>query len=130
MASSPTHKPPPLPRAVFSYLAPLPSLSSSPQKPYEILPEATHLFPPSHPRSNLKFSDRACDIEDVRGREGEFELDVHGFKFLKYGTEVEGDFRDKRQIEGKYLREVEELIRRELGEGVSRVEIFGWKVSE
>jgi len=40
------------------------------------------------------------------------------------------DFRDKRQIEGKYLREVEELIRRELGEGVSRVEVFGWKVSE
>lgn len=67
------------------------------------------------------------EIEDVRGREGEFELNVQGFRFLRHESRVL-DFKNRGEVEGVYFREVEELIRRELGESVKRVYVFGWKV--
>jgi hypothetical protein len=119
MPSSPTQ------RAVFSYLSPLPSTQNP--KAYEILPSAFPLFPPSYPHTNLVFSDKICEIEDIRGKEDGFELDVQGFRVLRHVSEVD-DLKDKTEIEEKYLPELEELVRRELGGEVKKVHIFGWKV--
>jgi hypothetical protein len=126
MASSPTDKPspPPTQKAVFSYFSPQPCHAI--EKAYEILSDA-FLDALSRPCSNLSFEERIVEIEDVRGREGEFELNVQGFRFLRHESRVL-DFKNRGEVEGVYFREVEELIRRELGESVKRVYVFGWKV--
>ncbi|KAE9382086.1 hypothetical protein N431DRAFT_320768 [Stipitochalara longipes BDJ] len=113
-------------KAILSYFSPQPHHSTT--KPYELTPEAQHLYP-SRPASNLVFETRVVEIEDVRGREGESELDVHSFCFLRSRTRVR-DLRDEREVEEKYLGEIEELIKMELERdgGNLRVHVFSWKV--
>jgi hypothetical protein len=132
-----TMSPPPTPNstqkqeAILSYFSPQPHHSL--EKPYEFTPEAyshraslTH-----HPQAinNLTFEPRVLEIQDIRGKEAEFELDVHGFCFLKRETGVR-DLRDEREVQERYLSEVERLLREVLGKDGRKVRVvaFGWKV--
>ncbi|KAN0121885.1 hypothetical protein V8E51_000211 [Hyaloscypha variabilis] len=122
-------------KAILSYFSPQPYHSL--EKPYEFTPEAySHRASlTNHPQAsnNLTFEPRVVDIQDIRGKKSEFELDVHGFCFLKRETRV-GDLRDEREVEERYLNEVERVLKEVLekdgdGEGRKvRVVAFGWKV--
>lgn len=96
------------------------------EKPYEILidlpEEAKHV-----PRSNLAFEDASCSVKDVRGNEGDFHLNTHGFAWRQLETSVD-DFRDRDKIEEIYLAEVENYIKSFLGETVKRIKVFDWRV--
>jgi hypothetical protein len=66
-------------------------------------------------------------VTDIRGREEEFDLDSHGFKFLSRPTSFT-QWSDRRAVEGKYLPEVEALIK-DTVERVDEVQIFDWRVN-
>ncbi len=57
--------------------------------------------------------DRPVRIENVRPRLGEISLDREGFAVVRHATDV--DFYDEAQRSGAYEREVEELLKTELG---------------
>ena len=70
--------------ATFTYLQDLPVYKT--QKPYLVL---THLNE-THSRSNLAWHEpQEEEIHNIRGREGEFELDTHGFRFVDAKTGFE-----------------------------------------
>lgn len=51
-------------------------------------------------------------IQDCRGREGDFQLDSHGFCFRNHETKL--DLRQGNDIQEEYGRELEPLLRKEL----------------
>jgi hypothetical protein len=101
-------------KGVFAYLKPL----------------SCHAFENTESgTSNLNFEERVCEVEDIRGREGEFGLNRNGFCWVRHKTMLE--LRERGEIKGKYLGEVESLVRKILGEGDGErvVRVFDWKVS-
>lgn len=70
--------------------------------------------PPGVPRSNIEADPRTVPVRDGRGREDEFTLDRHGFALLRAPSRVR-DFYDEARIMSDYRREVEALLRAELG---------------
>jgi hypothetical protein len=94
--------------------------------------------------SNLNFEKSVCEVEDVRGREGEFGLDGNGFCWVRHESKLEVEElrngKEREMMEGKYLREVEELVRDVLGAGDGDggegkgnrrvVRVFDWKVGK
>lgn len=114
---SPPQSPPPAPtqKGILSYF----SHTTDGLKPYVTFPAGT---------SNIVYSDRLCQVKDIRGRESTFSLEQHSFAFLKHETNVT-NFKDKSQIEGLYLPEVEQLVRQLLGEEeVKKMYVFGWNI--
>lgn len=84
------------------------------QKPYEIfLPLDS--FGEQHrnkvPRSNLVFEPRTVSVQDVRGREGDFGLDTHGFQFVRHSTGVIADLKDRRAVSERYVPEMMGVLR-------------------
>lgn len=86
--------------------------------------------------SNLVFEQVDRGIEDIRGRESNFSLDGNGFRFVEYhyddgvesgggggGDEVgreEVDFKNKEEVEERYLPRIERLIKENV-EGADEV---------
>ena len=60
-------------------------------------------------------------VHDIRGREDSVSLDTTGFQFVKHAS-TEKDFLDEAKITTEYYKEVEELLKQEVG--VKRVVIF------
>ncbi|KAL4248818.1 asaB hydroxylase/desaturase family protein [Abortiporus biennis] len=60
-------------------------------------------------------------IHDVRGRESDYNLDKNGFQFVKSQSEMK-EFDNEDVIEKMYYREVEDLLKKEVG--ASRVFVF------
>ena len=54
---------------------------------------------------------RQVRIEDIRGREREFRLDVHGFQHIRQATK-QTEFSDRSNVTGEYYAEVEALLKR------------------
>ena len=65
-------------------------------------------------------------INDIRGNEASFSLDVHGFAVRKHVTSLQ-NFENVSEIESVYLREIEELLKSEV-EDVDQVFLFDWRV--
>ena len=67
-------------------------------------------------QTNLEFDFYDVTVEDIRGREDQFKLDVHGFELVKFNSSLKheefNDFRDNNNI---YIREVEEHFKKTLG---------------
>jgi hypothetical protein len=96
------------------------------EKPFQIfvdLPEGV-----DDPRTdNLIFeSETEQDILDVRGREESFNLNDHGFQFVRHKTSVD-IFDSKEKIENIYLAEMTDLLEKTL-QGADRVVFFNWRV--
>lgn len=87
------------------------------EAPYQYVYDA----PKDQPSHNLGNESHAVVVHDVRGRESEFTLDKNGFQFIKHES-AEKDFLDDEKIEEEYYREVEELLKKEVG--AKRVFIF------
>jgi hypothetical protein len=70
--------------------------------------------PPGVPRSDIEMEPRSVPIRDGRGREAEFTFDCHGFALLHAPSRVR-NLCDAARIMGGYRREMEALLRVELG---------------
>lgn len=79
--------------------------------------------PEGVPKHNLGNEPHPAVVHDVRGHEDKYDigLDKSGFQFVKHESS-EKDFLDEERIEKVYYKEVEELLKKELG--VKRVVIF------
>ncbi|KAL1868435.1 hypothetical protein VTK73DRAFT_3674 [Phialemonium thermophilum] len=82
------------------------------QKPYEVfLPRASFGDKHAVPRSNLSFETREIPIQDVRGREESFKLDIHGFEFARQTTTAVENLKDKEYVLGQYVPEMEAFLK-------------------
>ena len=70
--------------------------------------------PEGRPQNNLGNDPQTATVHDVRGRESEFNLDNAGFQFIKH-VSSEKEFLDHDKIVDEYYKEVEELLKKELG---------------
>jgi hypothetical protein len=82
------------------------------QKPYEVfLPLASFDENTTKvPRSNLAFEPRAVRVQDVRGQQEHFDLDTHGFQFVRHTTTV-GHLKDRTAVNEQYIPEMESFLR-------------------
>ncbi|EMD31101.1 hypothetical protein CERSUDRAFT_163525 [Gelatoporia subvermispora B] len=87
------------------------------ERPYNYAYEA----PQGIPKSNVGTDPHPAVIHDVRGKEDTVSLDTTGFQFTKHVSE-EKDFLDEELIKTRYYKEVEELLKKEVG--AKRVFIF------
>jgi len=69
---------------------------------------------PHDPQRNYGDDPHFVPINDIRGRENEFSLDISGFQVVKSET-AEKDFTDEEKINAGYYKEVEELLKRVTG---------------
>ena len=98
----------------LNYYAPLENNTEAPFN-YVYEPPAGTL------RSNVGLDTHPVVVHDARGRESEFNIDKNGFQFVKYPS-VEKEFDNDARIEDVYYKEVEELLKKEVG--AKRVFIF------
>lgn len=77
--------------------------------------------PAGVPKNNIGADPHSTTIHDVRGKEDTVSLDKTGFQFVKH-VSSEKDFLDEEKIKTVYYKEVEELLKKEVG--AKRVFIF------
>lgn len=77
--------------------------------------------PEGTPSTNIGADPHQVVVHDVRGKEDTVGLDKTGFTFVQHES-VEKTFDDEKRIEDVYYKEVEELLKREVG--AKRVFIF------
>ncbi|KAF2807645.1 uncharacterized protein BDZ99DRAFT_392331 [Mytilinidion resinicola] len=106
----------------FQYLVHLPIYSY--ERPYYIfnnVPEGT-------PSGNLKSVHGPEQlVEDARGSEKDFDLDVQGFIFESRPLPPDIDWNSKEAIEQKYIPSVKAVLRDVLGD-VQHCESFDWRI--
>lgn len=95
------------------------------EKPYELR------FPPpkGFPARNCTWSNyEKIKVTDVRGREGDFTLDRHGFQLCHLRTALSADdFASNDIVEKKYLKEAAQCLKDVLQ--ADRVLVFDYSVS-
>lgn len=69
---------------------------------------------------------RDIPLHDVRGKESQYNLEQHGFKFIKNHHTFK-QFHDQDQIVADYLPQVEELIKRHVPYA-EKIHIYDWRV--
>ncbi|KZT64907.1 hypothetical protein DAEQUDRAFT_769251 [Daedalea quercina L-15889] len=72
-------------------------------------------------KTNISNDPHPAVVYDARGHESEFDIDKTGFQWVKYPS-VEKEFVDEARIQDVYYKEVEELLKKEMG--AKRVFIF------
>ncbi|KZT09387.1 uncharacterized protein LAESUDRAFT_647013 [Laetiporus sulphureus 93-53] len=82
--------------------------------------------PEGKPQNNIGLDPHPVVIQDARGRESEYSIDTTGFQFVKH-VSAEKEFDDDERIKTVYYKEVEELLKREVG--AKRVYIFDHTIS-
>lgn len=93
------------------------------EKPYEVISEA----PAGLPRVNFSCALAPSEvIRDIRGREGRFNLEDHGFQVWRHRHSLTA--LDRGAVEGTYLPEVEALLRDVFGPGEVETKVFDWRV--
>ena len=115
MATAATLAPTDVP-TTLNYYTPVPD---SDEAPFQYVYDP----PAGQPRDNIGEEKHEVVIHDARGKEQEYGLllDTSGFQFVKH-VSAEKDFTDEKRIEEVYYKEVEELLKKEVG--AKRVFIF------
>jgi hypothetical protein len=94
------------------------------EKPYELRFQP----PKGYAAANTtwsKYSD--IPVRDIRGHEEEFSISRNGFEVRNLETSLSyDDFDDTTKVEGKYLKEVAQLLKERLG--AARVLVFDYMV--
>ncbi|KZT64908.1 hypothetical protein DAEQUDRAFT_732002 [Daedalea quercina L-15889] len=98
----------------LNYYAPL---DNDPEPPYAYVADP----PAGKPKTNVGSDPHPAVVYDARGHESEFNIDKTGFQWVKHPS-VEKEFDDEERIKDVYYKEVEELLRKEVG--AKRVFIF------
>jgi hypothetical protein len=57
-----------------------------------------------------KFTPTKVQVQDIRGNEGDFNLDQQGFQLVQHRSEMR-DFKDEERVKDLYFKETEKLIR-------------------
>ncbi|KAI0795345.1 hypothetical protein BC629DRAFT_319524 [Irpex lacteus] len=101
-------------QTTFNYFAPLDD-----EPPFQY----TYKAPEGKRQGNVGKDAKPAVVHDVRGKEEEYGigLDTSGFQYVKHES-VEKDFTDEDRITSVYYKEVEELLKKEVG--AKRVFIF------
>jgi len=96
------------------------------EKPYEILFDV----PSTARRCNFSFVPSTVPetVENVRGREAEFQLDLHGFLLRRHRTEF-SDWHDREAVRRRYIPELEAYVKTQV-EGADRVVAYDWRVGD
>lgn len=79
--------------------------------------------PDGQPQRNYGEDTNPITVNDIRGREHEFDMNVNGFRTVSGIDSIEKDFTDDKQIEKNYYPEVEKVLLDNLP-GAHRVFIF------
>ena len=67
-------------------------------------------------------------VVDVRGREEQYSLDSHGFRYLKHCSQYSvAELHSTQTVQEHYLAECEAVLKNSL-DGVDRVHLFNWRV--
>lgn len=98
----------------FNYFAPLDD-----EPPFQY----TYKVPEGQRQGNVGKDPQPAVVHDVRGKEEKYGigLDTSGFQYVKHES-VEKDFTGEGRITSVYYREVEELLKKEVG--AKRIFIF------
>jgi len=88
-------------------------------KPYNYVEQP----PEGTPQRNYGQDDQQVTINDIRGREQEFDMNINGFRTLSGIESKEKDFTDDEAIKQNYYPEVEKVLLDNV-EGAKRVFIF------
>ena len=101
-------------QTTFNYFAPIDD-----EPPFQY----TYQVPEGTRQNNIGQDTQPAVVHDVRGKEQEYGvgLDTSGFQFVKHES-AEKDFTDEERIQSVYYKEVEELLKKEVG--AKRVFIF------
>ncbi|KAI0084834.1 hypothetical protein BDY19DRAFT_480116 [Irpex rosettiformis] len=101
-------------QTTFNYFAPIDD-----EPPFQY----TYQAPLGQRQNNIGQDRKPAVVHDVRGKEQEYGigLDTSGFQFVKHES-AEKDFTDEERITTAYYKEVEELLKKEVG--AKRVFIF------
>lgn len=67
-------------------------------------------------------------ILDIRGREREFTLAIHGFEYREHALPVVVDWEDENDIKGAYVEDLKEFMKKLVPETVQRCEMFDFRV--
>ena len=94
----------------------------APIEPTDETPYSYRDDPPAgKPKTNIGKAPHDVVINDARGHEHELTLDTSGFQFVNHVSE-EKEFDDDERIKDLYYKEVEELLKKEVG--AKRIFIF------
>lgn len=101
-------------QTTFNYFAPIDD-----EPPYSY----TYRVPEGQLQNNIGKDTHPAVVHDVRGKEQEYGigLDTSGFQFVKHES-TEKEFTNEEKITSVYYKEVEELLKKEVG--AKRVFIF------
>ncbi|OKL57227.1 hypothetical protein UA08_07379 [Talaromyces atroroseus] len=120
-------------------------MASSSMKPQDVLAHFTYLqwkddFLKERPievqhdqdprKTNMTWykSGNAEIVRDARGRESEYNVDTHGFTFVKHDTGLTtDDFYDRNQVIERYIPQAIDLYKKVFGD-VDEVYIFHWQM--
>lgn len=79
--------------------------------------------------TNVEFETREQTFTDIRHRLGDFNLDRNGFEVISVPTSLRAvEATDQDVIKGRYLPEVEKILRDNVAGGFDRVVFFDWRV--
>ena len=97
------------------------------EKPVQVLD--AHKAASDQKAATITFHDSIVEeVEDVRGHESDFSIDVQGFEYLKHASAVKPtQFQDKNYVDEHYLPECEELLKKRF-DGVDRIHFLYWRV--
>lgn len=97
------------------------------ETPFQILIEIPSDAPEQR-KTNLVFAPGPPEIvRDIRA-ENDVSLDKNGFALMEHQVSLDGqDWYDVQKVEGVYLPECEQLIRKRM-DGVDRVHFYDWRV--
>ena len=96
------------------------------EKPIQVLD--AHKAASDQKAATITFHDSVELVDDVRGRESDFSIDIQGFEYHKHASKVKPhQFQDKDYVDAHYLPECEELLK-ERFEGVDRIHFLYWRV--
>ena len=84
---------------------------------------------PGVPSRNIIFQEGPEQvISDVRGHEGDFHLEKHGFIFKKAKAPVDMDWKSHADIEQRYVPSVQKMVQELLGRGTMTFPMWEWRV--
>ncbi|KAK4445512.1 hypothetical protein QBC34DRAFT_306915 [Podospora aff. communis PSN243] len=76
--------------------------------------------------TNIETEPKIVMLTDVRGKEGDYNLDTHGFQFVTHHQEF-SSFTEAQAVEKEYLPEVETVILDNVP-GADRAVVFDWRI--
>ncbi|KAK1831887.1 methyltransferase CmcJ [Podospora conica] len=97
------------------------------EKPYKILSDLRTADHPDYSQTNVETEQGEPEtVHDIRGREGDFHLDSHGFQAARHEWAMR-DWFDVAAVDHEYLPEVKRLLRDQIP-GIKDIHLYNWRI--